>query len=170
MAGTLKQNHLFKILAVLLVLAAWACAVSANTLTLGSVNLQKVGDQGVIDLYLDTVPPHGVAGYSVTFTITDTSVADIVGVKYPNWAVQGFSSGSPGTNNVNIKVADVGDIINTTTPAPVYLGSVQVEGLAGGTTDITITADQVDAEDGSPVNPAVTKGTIAVQLPPGPSR
>jgi len=165
--GRMKKDHVFSLLAGLLVLLTCVCGVSANTLTLGNANLQNVGDTGWVDLSLDAAPPQGLAGYSVTFTIIDSSIADITDVRYPGWVVQGFSSRSPGTNNVNIRVADVGDAVNAQTPGPIYLGSVQVQGLAEGTTDISVTANEVDAEDGSPVNLSVTKSSIAVQLPPG---
>jgi hypothetical protein len=166
---TMTTKHLISTLAVLLVLASCVCAVSANTLTVGSKVFATVGEQGDIDLYLDSAPT-GLSGYKVTFTITDSSVADILDVKYPTWSVADYrysSAGPNNPNNVNIKVADVTDGIPVSARA-IYLGSVTVIGKqAGKETPITVTVNLMDDNDGSAVNPTVVPGSIKVDVPPG---
>jgi hypothetical protein len=166
----MTRKILLGMAAVILVISACACAVSASTVTLGSINLAGVGSPGGdIPITLDSAPA-GIAGYSITVTIVNPSVAQIVGVKYPNWADSRFESSTPTTNGPtrNFRVVDVGDIINSTVPSSgIYLGSVTVQGLATSqSTDVTITVD-MDSDDGSQVKPGIVNGKIGVALPPG---
>lgn len=162
------NGRMNSVLAALLILAAGVCAVSAVQLNVGSVTLANVGESGDITLTLDSAPSTGLSGYNVTFTIADPSVAEIVDVKFPDWHSQpDFRSNSTGTNNVNVKVADVEDIIGSSA-TDIDLGSVTVRGLAAGSsTDITVTVNQVDDDSGNEVTVADAKGTISVQQAPG---
>jgi len=161
----MKKGSLISILAVLLVLAACVCTVSAEKLTVTSLTLAQVNDRGDINLYLDSAP-NGLAGYNITFTISDDTLAKIVDVKYPDWSVPDFRLSSTGANNVFIQVADVEET-SELSGAPMYLGSVTVQGFRAGTTTISVIVDQIDDNDGQSIIPTVVEGSITVQGLPG---
>ena len=161
----MRQMNLIPIAVVLLALTAGACAVSANTLIAGSAVLPAIGDTAEIPITLDTAE-YGLAGYSITLTIGDPSIAEIAGMTYPVWSDPRFVYRSSGTNSVNVMVADIGDLVQTGA-SQVDLGSVVVRGVQAGTTEITVAVDQMDADDGRPMTPAGATGAIAVVLPPG---
>lgn len=163
----MQKSYRIPILAVLLVLAAGVCAVSAVQLNVGSVTLANDGSTADITLALDSAPTGGLAGYSLTFTIADPTVAQIVGVNFPGWKDSRFVSSSTGTNNWNMMVADVQ---RQSGPSP-SLGSVTVQGLAaaaGKSTTLTVTVNEMDGMDGNPpATLTVVGGTISVAQPPG---
>jgi hypothetical protein len=168
---TMIQINWLGIAAAILLLAAGAGAASAYTLTLGNLNLAQTGVPGEIPLTLDSAPD-GIAGYSLTFHITDPLEAEIVAVNLPGWAQDpDFFSVTPGTNDVTLVLADVTDAIGPTPVPPAggfLLGTVVVQGVTpGASTGITVTVNQMDADNGAVVIPSVVAGTIDVVLPPG---
>ena len=122
---------------VLLALFTCAGAVSAQTVTVGSVNIAHTTDPPVqIPITLDTAPA-GVAGYQITVT-ADPNVLSIVDVKFPGWVSPDFSSAAIANNAAVIRVADVNDGITATAnpPAtPYVLAYVVVQGVNAGSSD-----------------------------------
>ena len=165
----MTSKHLISALAVLLVLAACVCAVSASTFRVNDVSLANYNEQKDIALSLDSAPD-GVAGYWVTFTI-DPPIAKIVGVTYPaDWIDQRFVTDSAGPDNpftVFMKVADVKNGIAASPETDIYLGSVTVQGVSPGTAHITVHANQVDDDNGDAIKPPDGIGSITVATPPG---
>jgi len=162
-----KMTNGFRIpiLAVLLILAAGVCAVSAVQLNVADVNLPNTVDQVDIPLTLDSAVPGGMAGYLLTFTVADTSAAKIVGVKNPDWGVADFESSSVSVDGKTgtLKVADVAGKSTTS------LGSVTVQGVSRGShTTITVHVNELDDASGNSVNfDPDPSGTISVALLPG---
>jgi hypothetical protein len=169
---TMKSMKMVGIAAILLLLVAGAGADSAYTytLTLGNLNLAKATDTGEIRLTLDKAPD-GIAGYNVTFQLSNPQAAVIDHVTLPAWADPDFASISGSMNDVTVELADVTDHIGPTPTAPqggLYLGSVWVKGVTKGmSSDITVTVNEIDADNGAVILPAVVKGRIDVELPPG---
>ena len=167
----MKQISMVGIAAIILLLAAGAGAASAYTLKLDNLNLAKATDSGEIRLTLDTAAPDGIAGYSITFHLSNTDAAMINLVVLPDWADKDFASISGTTNDVTIKVADVTKYIEKTSAPPqggFYLGSVWVQGVTKGmSSEITVMVNEIDADNGAVILPTVVKGIIDVELPPG---
>jgi PEGA domain len=167
---TMKTMNLVGIAAVVLFLAAGIGAASAYTLKLGNLYIPTTGGTGEIPLTLDTAP-EGIAGYSVTFHLSNPAAAEIRQVKAPKWADQSFVSISPGTNDVTLRLADVGDAIPATASPPaggIALGSVVVLGMTkASSSEITVVVNQMDADNGAVILPAVTEGIVDVESPPG---
>lgn len=161
---------LMAIAAVLLGLAACAGAVSAQTVTVGSVNIVHMTDPPVqVPITLDSAPA-GVAGYQITVT-ADPTVLSIVDVKFPDRMNADFATFDLANNAAVIKVADVNDVIPPAAnapSAPYVLAYVVVQGVtAGSSADLTATVNEMDADDGTIVTPAVANGKIGVELPSG---
>lgn len=169
----MRKRGLISILGVLLILAACASAVSAaNTLSIPSLSLPTTSSTGFIDLYMDSAPT-GVSGYSVTFTISPTTVAQIDtsrSASFPTGVVTGYYSSSwSGQNIWTIKVADVGKAIPASPSATnIKLGSIPVKGGgAAGFATVTIAVNQMDDDSGATINAATVPGNIAVAQPQG---
>jgi hypothetical protein len=166
----MKGWNLAGITAVILVLAACAGGASAYTLKLDNLYLASATDTGNIALWLDKAPD-GIAGYSVTFHLSNPGAAVIAGVDLPGWADPDFTMVSSGTNDVTLMVADVKDGISPTPTPPAggfYLGTVKVQGVTkGSSSEITVIVNQMDADNGAVIIPTVTMGIIDVELAPG---
>jgi hypothetical protein len=166
----MKGWNLAGITAVILLLAACAAGASAYTLKLDNLYLASATDTGSIPVWLDRAPD-GIAGYSITFHLSNPGAVEITGVDIPAWADPSFTMVSPGTNDVTLVVADVKDgIVPTQTPpgGGFHLGTVQLAGVTkSSSSEITVIVNQMDADNGAVVIPAVTEGIIDVELDPG---
>ena len=165
--GTMTAKHLISMLAVLLLLAACVCTVSAIQLNVGNVPSVNVGETGVIPISLNAAPAKGLSGYIVAFTIADPTTAEIVGVTIPSWGVVDFTSSSFVSGSGTIKVVDVQRAIGSLN-SNIDLGSVTVKGLkAGSSTNLAVSVNQMDDDNGNPVTLTGATGTISVQQAPG---
>lgn len=120
-----------------------------------------VGENGTPALSLSSAPD-GLSGFTVVVSVGSTSTATIVNASV---------DGSFGLTNVT--VADDGssvrikavDLDNNTKPGAtdIALGSVKVAGESDGETDLSVTVERLDDDDGNPISAATDGGVVTVQ-------
>lgn len=114
-----------------------------------------------MDIEIDT-GTGGLAGFIIDVTVVDGSVAKIVNVFFP--AGLGLNQFIPDPVNgptVQISAVDLGDAVKGG-ELGVRLATIQLEGLAVGTTAIDIEITQLDDDKGFPIRHTLTVGAFTV--------
>ena len=117
------------------------------------------GGIAIVNITLNEAPD-GLSGYNLTVSLSNVNVAEILSVSFPPWASLNDNSIFP-ADSVWIKGVDLGDHVGVGA-TDVNLGTLTLRGDSKGTSDIVITVTKMDADDGYPINPDTTSGTIEV--------
>jgi PKD repeat protein len=134
-----------------------------DLLEVGSIALRQ-GATGTVDLSLRSAMG-GLAGARLTVSVTDPDVAEITGVSYSDGtALTREPRISADGTAVELAVADVEKAVQPGA-TNVTLGTIDLEGVDAGTTDLTIQVHRLDDEQGKTVETA-TKDGLVVTGPP----
>ncbi|WP_049929239.1 hypothetical protein [Halopiger goleimassiliensis] len=108
-----------------------------------------------------TDAPEGLAGFELTLEV-DGEVATVADAAYPDhFGPTTDPVVTADERSITVEAVDLDDEI-TTGETDVTLAWIDVTGVAAGETELRVTASQVDADDGSPVDPTVDPGTLTV--------
>ncbi|OPX75651.1 MAG: PKD domain protein [Methanoregulaceae archaeon PtaU1.Bin059] len=109
--------------------------------------------------------PEGLAGYDLRVTIDNPSIAEIVGVQYPGWAAFNNTTPQPPAHSLRLSGVDSGRLVEAGAGSTL-LATITVRADATGTSRISITNVNMDADGGVVITPAaVTPGEIVVYIP-----
>ncbi|PCR89940.1 alkaline phosphatase PhoX [Natrinema ejinorense] len=120
---------------------------------------------GEADLTLSSIP-NGLAGGRVTVSLEHTDVAEIVGASYHD-ALE-LTAGptiSDDGSTAEFRFADIDDEIEPGT-TDVTLATVELEGVGGGTTDITADVRSLDDDEGAAIEAQPRPGVVVTGPPP----
>lgn len=110
----------------------------------------SIGVLSNVDITIDT-SAGGLAGFIIDINIVDASVAKIVNVFFPpELGLNKFDPDPVDGPTVNISAVDLGDAVKGG-ELGVRLATIQLEGLAVGTTAIAVVITQLDDDKGFPV-------------------
>ena len=96
---------------------------------------------GQIAVVLDEAP-NGLASYNVTVSLSNTSIAEIISVSFPAWAISHDNSLLP-ADSVWIKAVDTNNCI-IPGATNINLGTLTIRGDNGGISNITIIVTAMD--------------------------
>ena len=148
--------------------------VSASVILINDISVNS-GETAIADVIIDSVPPQGIQGYSINIQISDSSVAEISAVTYPDE----FSSMHDNTllpfTDGYISGLDFTAEYMKGGATNVRLATITLRGLSGGSTRLVTTIRQLDGLSGenlisgvsitSPVIAVHTVPTISVAVP-----
>ncbi|AKB37165.1 cell surface protein [Methanosarcina siciliae C2J] len=106
--------------------------------------------------------PAGLSGYNLTVDIDDPSIAEIVDIEYPTWALITQNSTLPATS-IYMKTVDLEDSIKEGA-ADVVLATLTVSGKEKGSANLSIGVKRLEEDSGDSIEPALLAGTIEVTL------
>jgi len=106
----------------------------------------------------------GLAGYNCTVSVKNPQIALISNVNFPSWAILHDNSTVP-DSTVFLSAVDVGETVQAGA-RNVILGSIVVQGISEGTTNLTIIVIQMDADGGGLVAPSVVEASLFVRREP----
>ncbi|ELY98641.1 hypothetical protein [Natrialba asiatica] len=119
------------------------------------------GDTGTHRIAL-TDAPDGLAGYKLELEFSSEGVATVTNASYPErFGLTTDPIVSADGQSLTVEAADLDDEI-TAGATNVTLARIDVDGVEAGTTDLQVAAMQIDADGGSPVEPAIEAGTVTV--------
>ncbi|ELZ06760.1 hypothetical protein [Natrialba aegyptia] len=119
------------------------------------------GDTGTHRIAL-TDAPEGLAGYKLELEFSSEGVATVANASYPDrFGLTSDPIVSADGQSLTVEAADLNDEI-TAGATNVTLAWIEVDGVEAGTADVSVASMQVDADGGSPVEPAVEAGTVTV--------
>jgi len=147
-------------IALLLVLLILLCTgVVADTIQVQNVQVHAIGEITPVTITLDTAS-EGVAGYDITISLSNPSVASITDVSFPPWAILNESSSLPDTS-VRLRMVD---LYNQVDPGStnVPFGSLTLRGEATGSTDVVISIKEITSDAGDSLTPVILSGTFTV--------
>ena len=144
---------------LLILLFLFIAGAAADTIQVQNVRINTVGDTTPVEIILDT-STNGVAGYDISITLSDPSVASITEVTFPSWAMLNESSSLP-ASSVRLRMVDLDNkIIPGSTE--ISFGSIILQGDAIGSTDVEITIKEITSDYGDSLSPSVDSGRLIV--------
>lgn len=102
-------------------------------------------------IILDSAP-EGLSGFNLNVRFSNPDVVDITGVTYPPWASMNNVS-YPSSDVIRMSAVDIGATIGPGA-GPIKLGTITMNGKNAGSTDISITQINMDADSGGIITPA----------------
>lgn len=164
----MKQSS-FVILTVLGALLV-ASGASASTLSGKNTFIYGTGNTGTMDITVSDIPA-GLAGYNLTVSLSDPSVAEIVAVTFPSWSNQAIAgwphqnaNGALPADAAWLKAADVNRVV----PAGatnVVLATLTIRGDAPGASFVNITLRQMSDDSGTNMLPVIVNRSVVVNPP-----
>lgn len=119
------------------------------------------GDTQTITLILDEAP-QGLAGYLFSVTVTNPGTTRIMDVSYPSWAGLSNTTGVPG-ESITVSAVDLNRQVQAGATG-IILGTITVQGGTAGTSTISLSNIQMDADGGDVINAVPYPGTIIVSM------
>ena len=107
--------------------------------------------------------PSGLAGYNLSFTLSNTTIGEIIDFSLPEWADLNLSSSRVG-DSVWFGGLDLTQCIEAGS-TNVHLGTVTVRGDALGSSAIVMTVTDMDADGGESIGPSSVEGQVSVYQP-----
>ncbi len=147
-----KKSVLTIIGLLLLVSASFAATVSPSAVSIATPVTQ------VSTITLDTAPA-GFSGCNLTVTVDNPAIAQITAISFPAWATL-HTNGTPGSFII-FSADDAGNII-TSGATNTVMAYITVNGVASGSTNLTLTVTAMDDDVGNPISPTTAKGAVVV--------
>lgn len=140
--------------------SAATAPINGSTLAVTDTTVER-NAKARVRVSLDRVPA-GLAGYELTLRLRSESVANVTGASYPDdfRPTTDPQIGASG-QTVTLEAADLSSQIEPG-ETNVTLATVNVSGVKSGTARVVVTDFQVDADNGSRVNPTLDAGKITV--------
>jgi alkaline phosphatase D len=139
--------------------------VPPTTLTVGSMAV-KHGTVGTTDLVARWLPD-GLAGGSVTLSLSESGVASFTGVAVADSLGLGETAISDDGTTATLRFADTqGAAQGVVGGTDIHLATVDIRGDQAGTTDIAVTAEAIDDDAGEALTTRTTPGVLVVGPPP----
>ena len=111
--------------------------------------------------------PAGLSGYDMYVNV-DSSVATITAVSYPSSLTKLITASVP-AGKVRISAADTNQNINPSTTGPYTLATITVQGVAVGSSDITLSGLNMDDDSGNAIDAVLNTGAVTVGSYAGPT-
>jgi hypothetical protein len=153
----MKAGSILSLLLVSLFLLVAGAA--ADTIHVQNVQVNTIGATVPVTIVLDSSPA-GVAGYNITVSLSNPSVATITAVSFPSWAILNENTTLP-ASSVRLRAVDLEESVQDgATDVP--FGTLTLRGAAEGSTDILVTIKNITADGGDSVTPDIVSGKFTV--------
>lgn len=144
---------------VLFLLLSLGAAVQGATLSATDLTLASSGSSGTVDVLLDQATT-GLAGYQLEISMNPGGIAEFSSVNFP----AAFSMNSASTlpaSSVSIVAVDLMDQIKAGASS-VKLATLNVHGLADGSSEVQIAITELTDDNGNPVSATIQPGHVTV--------
>ena len=130
---------------------------SSPVVSISDGQVDAIGSTTGINITLSEVQ-NGLSGYNLTISLSNTSIAEIISVSFPEWAALHDNSTLPG-DSVWIKAADLNDQIKSGA-TNISLATLTIRGDSPGNTSISAMVTKMDDDNGNPINPSTDPGNF----------
>lgn len=135
-------------------------STAESTLVVSDVSTDP--DSGATHRIALTEVPDGLAGFELTLVLESDEVATVTGAGYPDrFGMTTDPVVSDDGRTITVEAVDLADEI-TPDDSDVTLARIEVTGVDDGETELRVVDLQVDADGGSPIEPALEAGTLTV--------
>lgn len=175
----MMRERLLSLIAVLALVATATAApvgpAASITVSIGTFQIPTVGETVQIPIVMDAAPG-GLAGYGVTVSLADPSIAEITAVDFPAWTtiedpvtheIWEFNNGADlvlPSGEVTLRAVDIRSEVSAGATG-VTLVTLTVRGTAPGIATLSVTPDPVlgiEDENGDLYPVAAPPGTVIV--------
>ncbi len=142
------------------ILAIPASPAEASSLTVAAASGSVAPGETVSFPIVLSEAPSGLAGYDLTVTLSNPTVARLVGAELPDFGLT--SQVLISSSEIRLRAAD---LIHLTEAGAtnITLATLDVEGLKKGKTEIQIEITRLDDDDGYSIEAQVIDGSLTVQ-------
>ena len=112
--------------------------------------------------------PNGLSGYNISISLSNSSVAEIEAIEFPEWALLHQNSSLP-SSSTWIKAVDLNDEIRGG-EKNVVLATITIKALNEGITSINIDVNKLDDDNGYPIDVITKNATLQVIVNHPPSK
>jgi hypothetical protein len=134
----------------------------ANAATISfepSENSISPGTSANFTIVLDSAPD-GLSGYNLNVVFSNPDIVDISGVTFPPWASMNNVT-YPTSGVARMSAVDIGATIGPGA-GPIKLGTITMTGKNAGSTDISITQVNIDADSGGTISPSLNNAHLSI--------
>jgi hypothetical protein len=157
----MKSSTILIILVIVTTAIIFNCSAASNiTFDPAAITVSQ-GDTQTITLFLDEAP-QGLAGYLFSVMVTNPGTTRIMDVSYPSWAGLSNTTGVPG-ESITMSAVDLNRQVQAGATG-IILGTITVQGGTAGTSTISISNIQMDADGGNVINAVPYPGTVIVSI------
>jgi len=154
------RNRLIIILIVALISSVLLSSASASPeVSISDGRITEIGSTTTLNITLSEAA-NGLSGFNITISLSNTSIAEIISVEFPDWAAIKKNSSLPG-DSVWLKAADLNCQIDNGA-ANVSLATLTVRADSHGNTSILIDAISMDDDNGDMISPQTHMGRLEV--------
>jgi len=153
----MKKLYLLILIVFLTGLGSAVC--SAATVSIAPASISGVGMSGSVTLSLDSAD-QGISGYILSVYSENPTVATITGITFPDWASMSDVTHSE-DGAYTIRALDMNEAVSPGAKN-IPLATLNIIGVASGSTRIIIEVKQLDDDAGNAVQAQVNPGQITV--------
>ena len=146
------------VLLLTMILAIPASPAEASSPTVAAASGSVAPGQTVSVPIALSEAPSGLAGYDLTVTLSNPTVARLVGAKLPDFGLT--SQVLISSSEIRLRVADLTHLVEAGATNST-LATLAVEGLKKGQTEIHIQITRLDNDDGYPIEAQVIDGEVS---------
>ena len=154
-----RRSLLFLLIFSLLATSVVAAYEPIITLDVTDATLD-VGETTTVAMVIDALPS-GLSGYNITATLTDPSVAEIIGVFYPEWAKMPVNGSLP-ADTLYAQAVDLMDSVGAGA-TNLTICTLTVRADAAGEVNLSITATKIDDDIGGRYFPETADARLCVE-------
>ncbi len=160
---SLSRHKKFFLISLMLLISmgamAWSVVAAAGPTLMAQGGSAAEGQTISVPIAISKAP-NGVAGFDITVTLSNGSIASISGVQMPDYGLTSVNLVS--STQARVKVADLngrieGGAIDAT------LATLTLKAAKRGSTDIQITVTMLDDDSGFPIEAQVVNGALTVK-------
>ena len=104
-----------------------------------------------------------MSGFEIQVTSANGGVAQISGSSYPGYGLSLTQPTSLPAATVTLTAADLAGIVQPGA-TNIELATVTIRGMGSGSTNVSITVTKLDDDNGLPINPTITVGSVSVSV------
>ncbi len=165
----LKRKHVVLSLILLLPAVSFVVALALSSMANSAPTLEakgaSVGAGQTVPVSITlTSAPDGVAGFELVVTLSNASVASITSVELPDFGLARHELVS--SSEVRIIAVDIRRLVEQGA-SNAALATLTVQGLAPGTSTVSVRVDRLEDDAGEPLQPRLLPGVVTVSSAQG---
>ena len=139
-----EKRTIWLLVVIALIIATCALASSSPTVKVGDGKV-SIGETTTLKITLSEAS-YGLSGYNLSIALSNTSIAELKSVSFPEWAALHSDSPLP-ADSVWIKCVDLNDQIKNNA-TNITLATLAIKGDMQGKSEINITVTKIDDDNG----------------------
>ena len=130
-----------------------------STISIEDIEIHGINETAVTNITVSSLP-NGLSGYNLTISISNSSIAEIESIEFPEWATLHANSSLP-SSSVWIKAVDLNENVEVGAKN-VILATITIKSKNEGYSSINISITKIDDDEGYPIDVIVENASLTV--------